>query len=66
MESKEKTTLNIDELQELLRLSFNKGLSVGKKMKPLNEIPMGSFIKSPVVIFNDFFKETILNLKNEK
>jgi len=54
--------LTADELQELLRLFFNKGISVGKKIKPIDEIPMGSKIISPSVEFNKFFKETLTNL----
>ena len=58
-------SLTLDELQELLKLAFNKGLSVGKKIKPLSEIPMGSLIPNLRVEFEEFFKETILDLNEE-
>ncbi len=60
------TTLTAEELKEVLRLTFNKGLEVGRKQKPLNEIPMGSVMINPVVEFDKFIKETFGNLEKKK
>lgn len=38
--------LNREELKELMRLFFNKGVNIGKKIKPINEIPMGTLTKT--------------------
>lgn len=59
-------TLNRDELKEVMKLFFNKGVKVGKQCKPLNEIPMGSITILPLVEFEKFFIETFDKTKNEK
>lgn len=57
--------INIDELKELMRLAFNSGVSTGKKMLPMNEIPMGSKITMPNASFEIFFSDFCEKLKKE-
>lgn len=55
--------LNIDELKELMRIAFNSGVSTGKKMMPIDRIPMGSKITTAQKSFEVFFADFCEKLK---
>lgn len=60
-----KQTLNIDELKALMQKAFNAGVSVGKKMKPIDQIPMGSKIQTSGKSFEIFFDNLVNELNNQ-
>jgi hypothetical protein len=56
--------LNIHELKELMRIAFNSGVSTGKKMTPIDRIPMGAKVTTAGKSFDVFFKDFCEKLKD--
>lgn len=55
--------LNYNEFKELMRAAFSAGVAAGKKMKPIEQIPMGSKIQSANKAFESFFERFVEDVK---
>jgi hypothetical protein len=49
--------LTLEEFKALMKLSFDNGVSVGRKIKPLNEIPLGTHLVNKNLEFEKFFNK---------